>query len=523
MGFHMLLGPISVAPAASGGPQPPNSFSYTIPPGVVASDLTNFPIPVFLETLPQSFWAATNAGQDIRVHVGPVELPTDLVFCDTTNKRGVLWVKLPSIAAATSTTFVLSIDGTSARPVHGDPNGRHAVWSDYLVVVIPSSEGVVDRTGTHANGAVVGGSVNDGPSIANNPVSRTNLLGGGYIDLDGVNDYAQMGITDMISTAGIFTVGISLMQSSDNGQNRTILRWVESAGSDQVLLMLENSDHFGVWDNANAWLDTQPIQYPGVDIVSRLNVAYDTPAERKIVVNGVTEFKGVDPALGDISDRGQDQLLFGVRQDLSSTLLSGYIGFTYIRSEYLTDDWISAEYHFMADVYSAFPASSEQIDIGTNVDFETGDGTGWVLDGCSVVSNAPNIPSAAFGTFFIFPPVGASFDPYNDIDVSSYASEIDANECGLRAEWAFGSNAFDADTARLIVEFYDNTMTLISSVKPPSDNNNAAGEWVAHKLGQPIPANTRTIRLQIQLRRSTGSNLDAGLDINYVKLVRPIA
>lgn len=493
--------------------------TLVIPAGFVDSDLTDFPVPLFLEILEDEFWNTTNNGEDIRIFSGMTELATDLVYCNTANKHGILWVKVPSITVASGATLSLEADGISSRPANGDANGRNAVWSDYEVVVIPESSGIVDRTGNNSNGSITGGTVNDGEKVAGNLQSNANVLGGGFISMGSTPDSAEIDVGDVIGASGVFTYSTSFLLISKLSVNLT-LNFVEETAdtSDFITMTIDDGDHMATFDYLNSWVDTTPRQDPLAGVGSHYSAAYNGTTERKIIVNGIKEFANTDASISSLGGRNFDRLRW---QD-DNTTFDRYVGFTYVRQEYLSNDWLKAEHDFLIDMYAALPSSLTETDIGTNVDFETGDGTGWTLDGCSVSSSWSFVTSAAFGTYFIHPgSPGAAFDPYNDIDVSAYATDIDDELCGIRIKWALGSNFTDDDTARLVVEFYDGTMTLISSINSNFYKNDTTNEWVTFIIGQTMPANTRTVRLQLEFRRNDGSNLDAAIDIDYVRIVTP--
>jgi hypothetical protein len=108
---------------ASGGPN-------------VAGTETNYPGYIDLSEAPQALWdAVTSGGGDIRVFEnqagGLVELPAEVVSCDTSAETGELHYLLPSISASTPQEIRLYADGVSSRYDHADPFGRNAVWGDY--------------------------------------------------------------------------------------------------------------------------------------------------------------------------------------------------------------------------------------------------------------------------------------------------------------------------------------------------------------------------------------------------------
>jgi hypothetical protein len=117
----------------------------------VAGTETNYPGYIDLSEAPQAFWdAVTSGGGDIRVFEnqagGLVELPAEVVSCDTSAETGELHYLLPSISASTPQEIRLYADGVSSRYDHADPFGRNAVWGDYAFVLHTESD-ATDSTG----------------------------------------------------------------------------------------------------------------------------------------------------------------------------------------------------------------------------------------------------------------------------------------------------------------------------------------------------------------------------------------
>jgi hypothetical protein len=144
---------------ASGGPN-------------VAGTETNYPGYIDLSEAPQALWdAVTSGGGDIRVFEnqagGLVELPAEVVSCDTSAETGELHYLLPSISASTPQEIRLYADGVSSRYDHADPFGRNAVWGDYSRVfhLGDVSGGFVDSTG-NADGSL-SGTATRGASVGN--------------------------------------------------------------------------------------------------------------------------------------------------------------------------------------------------------------------------------------------------------------------------------------------------------------------------------------------------------------------
>jgi hypothetical protein len=117
----------------------------------IEADLTGFPLKIDLRHLPAPFWAGVDdGGGNIRVYAadGMTLIPHDCVSCLPADKTGTLYAKTDlSSELNTVLTVELAPSGTTALAI-SDPNGQHAVWSDYEVAFIGPD--VSDRTGRHA-------------------------------------------------------------------------------------------------------------------------------------------------------------------------------------------------------------------------------------------------------------------------------------------------------------------------------------------------------------------------------------
>jgi hypothetical protein len=126
----------------------------TVASGTVASDLTDFPLYIDLADMPVGFWTYTN-GKDIRAYVTGSQIPCDIVWCDTVTQTGAIFVKVPTLAAASDTIINLQGNGTDGLPPVASTYGRNAVWDDYESVFLMGITAGDDRTGKAA-GAIVG-------------------------------------------------------------------------------------------------------------------------------------------------------------------------------------------------------------------------------------------------------------------------------------------------------------------------------------------------------------------------------
>lgn len=129
---------LSAKASGSGGGGGGPTFEVTIASGTVGSTLTNFPVMIDLTEMPLSFWDdVRDDGGNIRAYSGATQLPVDVVCVLPGAQSGTIWVKVPSIASETDTTFDIRLAAaTELLPNHADTYGRHAVWADYEAVVL---------------------------------------------------------------------------------------------------------------------------------------------------------------------------------------------------------------------------------------------------------------------------------------------------------------------------------------------------------------------------------------------------
>jgi hypothetical protein len=190
---------------ASGGPN-------------VAGTETNYPGYIDLSEAPQALWdAVTSGGGDIRVFEnqagGLVELPAEVVSCDTSAETGELHYLLPSISASTPQEIRLYADGVSSRYDHADPFGRNAVWGDYEAVVHGGS--ATDSTGNHT------------VTANNSPTVTSGKVGDSY-NFNGSNQSLNLGDITALDAASELSVSAWVKPDTLVANNTILARWGSS-------------------------------------------------------------------------------------------------------------------------------------------------------------------------------------------------------------------------------------------------------------------------------------------------------
>lgn len=146
--MHIALGRLLSGTIAASRKTSVPTYEVTVAAGVVATNLTDFPMTIYLSSFDASFWNAVRSdGGNVRVYAadGVTLIPHDLTYINTRTKVGRLVVKQTLTTAIATKVIVKLLDSNNTKLAVGDTNGRNAVWSDYQVVwVFPE---VANRTG----------------------------------------------------------------------------------------------------------------------------------------------------------------------------------------------------------------------------------------------------------------------------------------------------------------------------------------------------------------------------------------
>lgn len=473
-----------------------------IPSGRAGSGLTDFPLRIDLAQMPPSFWEDTNDGGDLRFFNKDdnAELPTDLVYCDTVNEEGAIFVKVPTVFANDNTILYWKADGSSSRPAADAANGSEAVWSDYEYVGIPYAD-YEDRT-ANANTLTENGTITYGAPTG----VRPEFAGGGMADLDQSDaQYLSIAVADPL---GQFTMGISFL----TGNNTQDALCQVHTGSDRAGITNNNGNAMSIWDNNNSWLNSG-FNANNTDW-SRVNGRYNDDVERNVQAN--QNRKSTDTTVTSQAAKGFDTFKIGAIWDGTSRFF-GQLGWCYLRAEYLSDEWVDLEQEMMANLVFARVGGIDPAEIESNVDLDLGDLTNWsdVNGNMSVTSSTSRgsitLTSPFGGNFFINTTDTTQAISSIDGDVSSLATAIDNDKVVFECHFALGKDfqgGSQSDTAQLEVFFLDDMDATISSYDSGTLNV-AADTWEEKTFSARVPANTRTIRITATLRHNglgSGSN-----------------
>jgi hypothetical protein len=157
-----------------------------------------------------------------------------------------------------------------------------------------------------------------------------------------------------------------------------------------------------------------------------------------------------------------------------------------------------------------------------NNDAESGI-TNWTGDIESLTSNECNsVPTYEGSNFFAVGGVCANEQDtgiaFQNIDVSSYASQIDAQTYLVEYSAYMRAFANNNDLPELYVEFLDENDASISATVSIS---NATPDWTSKSSNALIPVGTRILKITLRGNRLTGSDNDSYYDALSVRLLEP--
>lgn len=138
-------------------------IKLTIASGKVSENLVNFPIYIKLANLGDPFFSKVNSAcNDVRVtdSTGTVELPREIVSCNSSSKTGELYFRANSLATVGANDFYIYFGNPNASNYsHTDQYGTENVWDDNykLVAHLQANTGaLLNSANTNFSGTVQG-------------------------------------------------------------------------------------------------------------------------------------------------------------------------------------------------------------------------------------------------------------------------------------------------------------------------------------------------------------------------------
>lgn len=347
--------------------------TVTVVSGKVASDLTGFPLFIDLANMPANFWSNVNTGGgDIRAFVGPTQLPVDVVTINIGANTGILFVKTP-LAAASNTVITILGDGVSSADAATDPYGRNAVWSDYIVVYWP-----------------IGGTYNRVNGTARTTLGTAPSTFSGQYELYGANGQSYWtGLTH----STIWTMSWQAFVTTPAGSNDAVAGISNVVTpSDRATSAFRNTPNIGVWDSASGWLS-------GGTPIANTNYlgqfGYNGASGRKARVSGGSfiNLTGGSNLRPSASTGGSGFTVGAATTNDTTERLAGGVRFAWLRNQYMSNDWLNAEYDnisapstFYGTIVEASPSVN---DITPNIGSELG-GTSVTISG-SLLDDATGV------------------------------------------------------------------------------------------------------------------------------------
>lgn len=145
-----------------------------------------------------------------------------------------------------------------------------------------------------------------------------------------------------------------------------------------------------------------------------------------------------------------------------------------------------------------------------NYSAENGTSNWTVVSGGLGTKQADNVISPYHGANFFYGGANAATEVYQDLDVSAWATEIDAGDAQFLCGW-FQSSLEGDDTGRINLEFFNASMVSQGTSNGTLDAP-ARLDWTFKSNSAAIPTTTRTVRVTMDMVRTTGTDLDAYFD-----------
>ena len=336
----------------------------------VDADQSNFPVYVDLADLSTDFFANVESaggddGGDIRVTQsdGVTELPREVVAIDTGAETGELHFEANSLSSTVPTDFYIYYGNAAAsEPARSSTYGKDNVWANGYVGAWHLEESPANATAGHDDST---GNPNDGtPQNFGGAGSTTNATGkiGGADDLDGVDDYINVGSDAVLDDLGPLTISAWIMPDTYG-----------ASGAPSIATKRDLASNAGRWlfevDNTTPEVNTiafvKDHVTTGLDVPSANSVLQITPVAWQHVVatwdgsinasgvllyvdGGETLYGATISAVGaPVTDAAID-LSFGARTDGSSALHSTMDEIR-ISSSVRLASWIKTEFNNQDD------------------------------------------------------------------------------------------------------------------------------------------------------------------------------
>lgn len=115
----------------------------------------------------------------------------------------------------------------------------------------------------------------------------------------------------------------------------------------------------------------------------------------------------------------------------------------------------------------------------------------------------------ASGKFWFHAPAVPSSELYQDVDITSYARSVDMGKASVQI--AFQLRCFTGDKGRVVLEFRDAENKKVLAEKDTGEIA-SPDRWQRFAHSLPVPKETRTVRIRLISKRSSGRSNDGNFD-----------
>lgn len=308
---------------------------FSINHDLISSDLSNFPVLVKLDSSNFDFSHAKSNGEDIRfVSENGLPLSYEIEKWDSSHQEAYIWVKLPSVSAASDTKFYMYYGNSQAV----DAQSPQDVWdSSYsLVLHLNESSGThSDSTSNQNNATPYGGVDEDADGI---------IAGCDYFD--GSDDYLKVEHASSLNPSSGITVE-AWVNIQDLGTWGSIIAKDESDTNRSYALLTDatwNIMKFSVFQS-NAEKPSGDWSAPDLNTWIYVVGVYDGS---NVQIYGNGELKSESPLSGALDDSTADVMI--ARNERMSnadndSYVQGYIDEVRISSIGRDLAWVTASYN----------------------------------------------------------------------------------------------------------------------------------------------------------------------------------
>ena len=328
--------------------------TVTIPASAPDESLTDYPAYVDLSHMTPAFWSTVaNGGGDIRVFNsdGTVELPREVVSCDTATDTGELHVKT-DLSVFADNQIRIYCDGVSSDYASTDTYGSENVWDSNFALV--SHDGLTDSTGnntlTNDGGVVATGQIGDGLEF--DETGSDKVTAGSATAIDDIwSSGGTMSVWARVDSDGEGTYGRFLDKGGASG-----LGWAfvtNGTNSDKPRFSVDRATTNGQWDMPAITYGSTPQHF---SVTYNANSAANDPL---MYLDGasqsVTEF--TTPA-GSVSSDAAHDLWIGNRENGANREFDGVLDEIRLSTTERSAGWIATEYANQNDPFTFYTVST---------------------------------------------------------------------------------------------------------------------------------------------------------------------